>query len=63
MKITIQNEGTICLLDPKDESAAQWLRDNLDPAGITWGPAHVVEPRYVDAIVAGFVAAGGEVVQ
>jgi len=61
MNIQVIDEGSILLLDPHDDAAAEWLAENLNPDAMRWGQAFVVEPRCAGAILNGFTAAGGEV--
>jgi len=61
MELQIKDEGSIFLLDAGNNEAAAWLAEHLDPEGMRWGTAYVVEHRYVDDIVQGFEADGGTV--
>ena len=65
MLLSVENHGTICLLQPHDKRAANWLLENLaqDEEVLQWQGARVVEPRYVAPIVEGFLEAGGELVK
>ena len=55
------NHGSIVLLEPQDRNAEQWLEEHVDPEARWWGPALVVEPRYVADIVNGAREDGLEV--
>lgn len=57
-QIEITDEGTLVLLTPTTPAAETWLNSNLDPAVQKWGPAFVIERRYVGSILAGAHAAG-----
>jgi hypothetical protein len=59
--IRVEDHGSIVLLRPLNETADQWLGENLDPNALTFGNAVAVEPRYVGPIVAGAREAGLEV--
>lgn len=57
MDIRIENHGTICLLRPLTEAAEEWIDEHVDTP-TWWGPAVVVEPRYVPPIIEGLQADG-----
>lgn len=58
----VENHGTLFLLRPMSDAGEAWLTEHTDPDNSTWfGPALVVEPRYVEAIVAGAIEDGLEV--
>ena len=59
--IVVMNHGSIILLEPQDRNAEQWLEEHVDPDAQWWGPALVVEPRYVADIVEGAREDGLEV--
>ena len=59
MELHIKDEGSIFLLDAGNEAAEEWLAEHLDPDGMKWGTAYVVEHRFVDTIIEGFEADGG----
>ncbi len=50
---SLANHGSIYLLTPRTPAAAQWAAKHLPDDAMTWGPAVVVEPRYVEEIVLG----------
>jgi len=52
----IEDHGTIVLVRPQTEDVRQWLVENTD--GTWFGGALAVEPRYVEALVAGLVEEG-----
>ena len=53
----IENHGSIVLVRPLSDSARDWLRDNIGEAQY-FGPALVVELRYVAPLVKGMIADG-----
>ena len=55
---TIENHGSIWLLSTNTDAASDWVTEHIPDDAQTWGPSIVVEPRYVDNIVAGIQAAG-----
>jgi hypothetical protein len=56
--IAVENHGSLVLLDPLSQRAAQWLHDVVSEGAQWWGRALVVEPRYVVDIVRGAVENG-----
>ena len=50
--------GSICILTPLSDAASEWLDENLDPDHQTWGRGVVVEPRYLEDLVAGIAGDG-----
>lgn len=56
----LQNHGSICILQPLSEAALRWLEDHvLTDETQLWGASGVViEPRYVETIVAGIYGDG-----
>jgi len=56
--VLVRNEGSIFLLTPMTEAASEWFADHLPEDAQTFGPATVVEHRYVAAIVEGMVNDG-----
>ena len=59
--IRAENHGSLWLLRPVSTAGQSWLEEHVDADAITWGSAVVVEPRYVDAIIAGARQDGLEV--
>ena len=55
--VLVQGHGSIVLLWPQNDSAAEWIEENLEP-GQKWGNGTVVEPRFVSAIIEGLEQAG-----
>lgn len=49
---TLQDEGTIVLLTPKSEEAQEFIDTHIDPDAQTFCDAVVIEPRYVQPIIA-----------
>lgn len=52
----VEDHGTIVLVRPQTEDVRRWLVENTD--GTWFGGALAVEPRYVEALVAGLVEEG-----
>lgn len=52
------DHGTILLLMPRTPEAAEHLRSDAFDGAQVWGPAIVVEPRYVDTIASALEAEG-----
>jgi hypothetical protein len=59
--IRVDSHGSIILLHPATETAADWLRDHVAEDAQWWAGALVVEPRYVEDIVNGAREDGLEV--
>lgn len=53
MDYTVTNHGSIWLIQPLTETAANWFADNLDPDCMMHGSAYAVEPRYAGDILMG----------
>ena len=53
-----QNHGSLFLLIPCNDSANDWIEQNLSPDRLTFGRGVVVEPRYIGDIVRGAMADG-----
>lgn len=58
MDFAFRNHGSICLLDPRTPEAKAWVQDNLPGDARRWCGAIVIEPRYVDPILAGIAGDG-----
>jgi hypothetical protein len=52
-QLELRDEGTIVLVRPLTPAAARWLRDYTD--GTWFGPALVVEHRFVQPLIQGFL--------
>ncbi len=52
----LEHHGSLVLVYPLTEYSTQWLEDHTD--GTWWGNrlALVVEPRYVDSLMQGFLS-------
>lgn len=61
LDFTVQNEGTIFLLQPLTVAAREWVNDNLPEQRLVYGTAVVVEHRYIFDIVVGIKRDGLEV--
>jgi len=53
---TVEDHGTIVLIRPLTGDVDAWLHRHTD--GMWFGPALVVEPRYVAELLEGLVEAG-----
>lgn len=49
----VQNHGSIVLLEPISVQASEWLELHIGDDAQFWGNSVVVEPRYLQNIVAG----------
>jgi len=49
----VTNHGSLFTIEPKDDLADAWLREHVTGETTWWGGALVVEPRYLEALVAG----------
>lgn len=56
MRTQIENHGSLVLVRPLDEEAHTWLQENTE--GTWWGGALVVEPRYLEGLLAGMAECG-----
>lgn len=54
----LTNHGSIVLLKPMSQEAHDWALNHLPEDAQMFGNAYVIEPRYVDDIVAGFTEEG-----
>lgn len=52
----VENHGSIALVRPLTADARTWLEEHTD--GQWFGGALVVEPRYLDGLVAGLIEEG-----
>jgi hypothetical protein len=59
--VHVVNHHSIVLFHLNTPEAAQWVEENVAGEAQFFGPALVVEPRYVAALVAGMREAGLEV--
>jgi hypothetical protein len=57
---TFQNHGSICILEPVTRRAKAWAQEFILQNEETqyWGAGIVVEPRYIDDIIAGLFGDG-----
>jgi hypothetical protein len=57
---SLLDEGTICLLTPRSESARNWIDEHIgqDNGFQPYYPTVVIEHRYVGAILEGIAADG-----
>jgi hypothetical protein len=55
---SVQNEGTIYLLQPLTSAAQVWIDENLSPDRLTVCDAVVIEHRYICDIIDGIRQAG-----
>lgn len=55
---TLLDEFTIFLLTPISEAARGWVAKFLPADALTWGPATVIEHRYIGDIVDGIIGDG-----
>ncbi len=56
--VTIQNEGSIYLAHLNTDAAREWVNENVSDESQYFGQALVVEPRYLDNLIAGMCEAG-----
>lgn len=54
----VENHGSICIVQPEDDSEREWLEENVSEEAMWWGGGLVVEPRYVEGLMAGFYGEG-----
>jgi hypothetical protein len=50
--------GNIVLCTPLTDEGTQWIEEHVDPASLWYGHSLVVEPRFVDDLVAGATSDG-----
>lgn len=55
---TVENHGTIFLLQPLTPAANSWVDEHLPEDRMTFGGATVVEHRYIHDIVTGIISDG-----
>lgn len=64
MKARVENHGSIALFYALDKEAFAWVDELIvTPETQFWSDAVVVEPRYMENLLRGFVRDGGEVVR
>ena len=56
--LRVENHGSLALVAPETEAGSAWLRETAPEDALFYGGALVVEPRYVDGVVAAAVDAG-----
>ena len=62
MKARVENHGSVCIFYALDPEAEAWVDGHISNEAQLWGrDGTVVEPRYVGALVEGFINDGGEV--
>jgi len=44
--------GSLALVEPRHNAAAKWLADHVGPESQWWGRSLVVEPRYLEPLLA-----------
>lgn len=54
--VSVENHGSIMLVQPHTPGADTWLRENTD--GQWYSGALVVEPRYIDTLIDGMESNG-----
>lgn len=54
----VQNHGSLVLLKPVTDDADRWVEEYIDSSAQRWAGAVVVEPRYIQPILAGIADAG-----
>jgi hypothetical protein len=54
----VENHGSIILLWPLTTAASEWITDHIPEDAQVFGNAIVVEPRYIEDILAGITADG-----
>jgi hypothetical protein len=60
--LRVENHGSIALLIPQNETAREWLNDNVASEPWQWfGDGLAAEPRYVDMLIDGALDEGLEV--
>ena len=58
----LANHGSILILTPVSEAGLEWADEHLPTDALTWGRnGIVVEPRYIEPIIAGILADGLDV--
>lgn len=53
-----KNHGSICLLFPQTSEAVNWVDENVGDDRTNYCSGFVVEPRYVDDLIAGITGDG-----
>jgi hypothetical protein len=56
--IRVENHYSIILVRPITTLGSDWLEEHIDEGASWFGPSLVVEPRYLDNLVAGMRADG-----
>lgn len=57
---TVYNHGSICLVKPETDEERTWLEENVSEDAMWWAGGLVVEPRYVEPLLAGLAGEDGE---
>ena len=55
--LTVNDQGTIILLEPQTDAGRAWIEGNLD-SPLQWGNAVAVEHRFIQDIIAGVIRDG-----
>ncbi len=59
MDVQVSNHGSIYVLTPITDVAREWIDEYIPEDAMRWGKdGVVVEPRYVDLVIAGMREAG-----
>lgn len=53
---SVNHYGTLCVLHPVTVAAEGWVKDHLPDDTLWWQNGVVIEPRYLDDILAGIEA-------
>lgn len=56
--IAVENHGSLLLVEPLTEAAADWIEQNVQDEAQFWGHKLVVEPRYLHDLLYGIRDAG-----
>lgn len=59
--VRVQNHISLVLVRPLNDAADQWLREHVQADATWFNGSVVVEPRYLDDLVAGMIGDGLEV--
>ena len=59
--ISIENHGSIWLVQPLTPQATEWLHENVQAEALWFGTALAVEPRYVENLTRGLLDEGFDI--
>jgi len=59
IKIRVESHGTLLLVHGVNDRSRRWLARTAPDGAMFWGKALVVEPRYLDNVMAAVDAANG----